>query len=422
MRPAHLAACALAFTLPALTPAKAEIDRSAIVANYADIAAAGYADSLTGAKALSAAVDAFLAAPSEDTLAAARTAWRAARTPYMQTEVFRFGNPIVDDWEGRVNAWPLDEGLIDYVAPGYFGAEENTVAELNVVATPKFTLSGQQVDASRITPALLSDVLQEADGNEANVATGYHAIEFLLWGQDLTSDKPVAGQRPYTDYLQGDGCTHGNCDRRAAYLKTATDLLVSDLSWMTAQWTQDGPARTRLMADPDAGIAAILTGMGSLSYGELAGQRVKLGLMLHDPEEEHDCFSDNTPESHHDDVLGVQNVYLGRYTRTDGSVVSGPSLSALVAAADPDLDAALKGQLTASLAATQALRDASARGMHYDMMLQVGNDAGGKLIMALVDTLVAQSRSIERVSTALHLSGVNVAGDDSLNAPGEVFK
>ena len=418
MRPVHLTLCALALAQPAY----AEADRSAVVATYADIAAAGYGDSLTAAQALAASVDALIADPSEDTLAAARAAWRAARTPYMQTEVFRFGNPIVDDWEGRVNAWPLDEGLIDYVAPGYYGSGENEDAELDVVATPSFTLGGRTVDATTITPALLSDVLQEADGNEANVATGYHAIEFLLWGQDLVSDRPVAGQRPYTDYAAGPGCTHGNCDRRAAYLKTATGLLVSDLGWMTRQWTEGGAARNRLMADPDAGVAAMLTGIGSLSFGELAGQRVKLGLMLHDPEEEHDCFSDNTPESHHDDVLGIRNVYIGRYARIDGSVVSGPSLSDLVAAADPALDSALRGQIDAALAATQALRDASAKGMHYDMMLQVGNAAGGTLINGLIDRLVAQSRSVERVSAALKLAGVVVGGDDSLGAAGEVFK
>lgn len=398
------------------------VETADVVKTYADIAEAAYGDSLTAAQDLQSKVNALIAAPSPETLESARLAWRTARTPYMQTEAFRFGNPIVDDWEGKVNAWPLDEGLIDYVAPGYFGSGENAQATLNVIATPKFSLSGKDVDATTISPALLTDVLQEADENEANVATGYHAVEFLLWGQDLTSDAPGAGNRPYTDYSQGNDCTNGNCDRRAAYLTAATELLVSDLEWMTAQWSETGAARTALTAAPDAGVTAILTGMGSLSFGEMAGQRVKLGLMLHDPEEEHDCFSDNTPSSHHDDVLGVQNVYLGTYLRTDGSTVSGPSMSDLVAAADPALDATLKGQLDATLAATSALQDAAAKGMPYDMMLQAGNDAGGKLIMTVVDGLVAQSRSVERVSTVLNLSGVVVEGADVLEETDQVFK
>ena len=78
------------------------------------------------------------------------------------------------------------------------------------------------------------DTLQEAGDIEANVATGYHAIEFLLWGQDLNGTGPGAGKRPATDYRRAN-CTGGNCDRRAAYLKAATDLLVSDLEEMVGQ-------------------------------------------------------------------------------------------------------------------------------------------------------------------------------------------
>jgi putative iron-regulated protein len=408
--------------LLALAPAALAADRTAVVATYADIAQAGYEDSLTLARDLQVAVDALIAVPSPEALDAARAAWRKARDPYMQTEVFRFGNPIVDDWEGRVNAWPLDEGLIDYVDAAYFGSEENAQAQLNVIANQSFTLSGQTVDAATITPALLSDVLQEAGENEANVATGYHAIEFLLWGQDLVSDAPQAGDRPWTDYAQGADCTGGNCDRRADYLRVATGLLVSDLSWMAAQWAEGGDARAAVTADADAGFAAILTGMGNLSYGEMAGQRVKLGLILNDPEEEHDCFSDNTPESHYFDIKGVENVYLGRYTRIDGTEVSGPSLSGALAEADPALAAALAGGIGQSLSAADALRGLAQQGQSYDMLLQVGNTGGEAAITALVEALVAQSRSIERASAALGLAGVVVEGDDTLDGAGEVFQ
>ncbi|MCB1407305.1 MAG: peptidase, partial [Rhodobacteraceae bacterium] len=153
-----------------------------VIETYADIAEAKYADSLISAQRLHAAVGALITAPSAEALQAARSAWLAARVPYQQSEVYRFGNPIVDDWEGRVNAWPLDEGLIDYVGDAYGGPrDENRLAALNVIAHPQFTLSGRTIDASVITPDLLQDTLHEADGIEANVATGYHAIEFLLW-------------------------------------------------------------------------------------------------------------------------------------------------------------------------------------------------------------------------------------------------
>ncbi len=194
MKNAFLSSTALIASLA--TPALA-VEKAEVLATYADIAAAKYEDSLTTARTLQVAVNALVAAPSAEALQAAKTAWLAARVPYQQTEVYRFGNAIVDDWEGKVNAWPLDEGLIDYVDASYGGpSDENEFAALNVIANPVFTLSGTEVDARRITPALLEDTLQEADGIEANVATGYHAIEFLLWGQDLNGHAAGAGNRP----------------------------------------------------------------------------------------------------------------------------------------------------------------------------------------------------------------------------------
>lgn len=399
------------------------VEKAGVLDTYADIAEAAYGDSLTTAQSLKAAVDALIANPSEETMAAAREAWKASRVPYQQTEVFRFGNAIVDDWEGKVNAWPLDEGLIDYVDASYGGVtDENGFAVLNVIANPSFTLSGETVDASTISPELIAETLHEADEVEANVASGYHAIEFLLWGQDLNGTEAGAGNRPWTDYVQGDACTGGNCARRAEYLTAATDLLVSDLEWMAAQWAEGGEARSTLMADEDAGIVAILTGMGSLSYGEQAGERMKLGLMLNDPEEEHDCFSDNTHMSHYYDGLGVRNVYLGEYVRVDGSKVTGPSLSQLVAEKDAAVDTQLRGELDATMTAMTALRDAAEGGFSYDMMLARGNEEGEALIMAAVDGLVTQTRSIERAVAALGLDQISFEGSDSLDNPDAVFQ
>ncbi len=325
---------------------------AAVIGTYADIGQAMYEDALFRAKELQTAVDAFIADPTEATQQAAKDAWKAARVPYQQTEGFRFGNAIVDDWEGRVNSWPLDEGLIDYVDSDFYGDEndENPLYTANVIANPKIIVGGETIDATAITPSFLADTLQEALGVESNVATGYHAIEFLLWGQDLHGTDAGAGERPATDYSLTD-CTHGNCDRRAAYLKAATDLLVSDLEEMAGNWQDGGAAREELAAKgDDGGLSTILTGLGSLSYGELAGERIKLGLLLHDPEEEHDCFSDNTYNSHYYDEVGMSAIWNARYERVDGSVVEGPSIRAY--AADKASEAASRAD--AAFAATAA--------------------------------------------------------------------
>jgi len=417
----HLMSAALGTALLAATPALA--DKSAVLENYADIALAKYEDSLTTSRTLLTTVNALIDAPSAENLQVAKSAWLAARVPYQQTEVYRFGNAIVDDWEGKVNAWPLDEGLIDYVDASYGGAtDENEYAVLNVIANPSFVLSGETIDASSITPALLEGSLHEADEVESNVATGYHAIEFLLWGQDLNGHGSGAGNRPWTDYAVGDACTGGNCDRRGDYLKAATELLVSDLEWMVSQWQTGGDARTQLIADETAGVATMLTGMGSLSYGETAGERMRLGVMLNDPEEEHSCFADNTHNDHFYNAVGIRNVYLGSYTRVDGSVVSGPSLASLVAEADAAVDAEMQAKLATAVIEMLEMKVAAEAGFAYDSMLERGNAKGEALIMGGVNALIDQTRSIERAVAVLGVDKIEFEGSDSLDNPDAVFQ
>lgn len=400
----------------------ASVDKGAVLTNYANIAEAVFQDSLSTAKDLQAAVNALVESPSEETLAAARKAWIAARVPYQQSEVYRFGNAIVDDWEGKVNAWPLDEGLIDYVDASYgTESDENVAYVANVIANEKLNIGGEEVDATDISKELLADKLQEADEVEANVATGYHAIEFLLWGQDLNGTGPGAGNRPASDF-DVNNCTGGNCERRVKYLTVATDLLLDDLEEMVAAWGDGGEARQAVLADADQGLVAAFTGMGSLSYGELAGERMKLGLMLHDPEEEHDCFSDNTHYSHFYDAKGIQNIYLGEYKRVDGSVVKGASLSDLVSGSDKAADEELRGKLDATMAAMTTLVETAEGGKAYDQMLAEGDDAGNKVVQEAVDALVNQTKSIEKAVAALKLNTIAFEGSDSLDNPGAVMQ
>ncbi|HBM13645.1 MAG TPA: peptidase, partial [Rhodospirillaceae bacterium] len=165
-----------------------------------------------------------------------------------------------------------------------------------------------------------------------------------------------------------------------------------------------------------------LTGMGSLSYGELAGERIKLGLLLHDPEEEHDCFSDNTHNSHYYDQQSIRNVYLGQYTRVDGTVVSGPSISDLVAENAPAVDEELRAKLDATVDAMEQMRQRVQSGEAYDQMIGEGNEAGNAIIQAVVDGLVAQTRPIERAVAELNLGQASFEGSDSLDNPNAVFQ
>jgi putative iron-regulated protein len=380
-----------------------------------------YGDAHAAGADLAGAIDALIAAPSEASLAAARKAWIDSRPWYQQTEGYRFGNAMVDDWEGKVNSWPLDEGLVDCVDDGSYGdtSDENPLYTANVIANTSVRIGNDVVDASTIDAALLQR-MQSAGDVEANVATGYHAVEFLLWGQDLHGTGPGAGERPHTDF-DLKNCTGGNCDRRVAYLKAATQLLVSDLAEMADAWKPGGKARQELLdKGAEGSLSTILTGLGSLSYGELAGERMKLGLILHDPEEEHDCFSDNTHNSHYFDQVGMMAIHSGTYHRRDGSTLEGPGIAALAGAKAPEEAKAVEQAMATAESKLKLIKDTADSGkMAYDQMLAKDNAEGNKLIEDAIAALVAQARGIEAEVAKLGLT-IKMEGSDSLDNPSAV--
>ena len=391
-----------------------------ILVNYSNIAEAKYKDALILAKEMHSSIEKFMNNTNESNFIAVKDSWLKARTIYQQTEVFRFGNPLVDDWEGKVNAWPLDEGLIDYVDNTNYYPSENDFSNFNVIANKKLKVEGELIDASVINPKLLSNKLHEIGGNEANVATGYHAIEFLLWGQDLNGNESGSGNRPYTDF-DLEACTNDNCDRRREYLVAASQLLIQDLQYIQSVWSPEGQARLDLLNDQKNGLKRILIGMGSLSYGELAGERMKLGLMLHDPEEEHDCFSDNTHNSHYYNVVGINNVFLGKYKSLDGKVVSGPSISSLLSEVDNGLNKKTKKSIKNTLKSMKKIVKSANKGVTYDMLIAEGNEKGNQLIQNAVDSLIKQSKNIELTAAALNINDLQIEGSDSLDNPNAVF-
>ncbi|MDX1298359.1 MAG: imelysin family protein [Pseudomonas sp.] len=410
--PANQATAPAASSTSAAAVTTGQIDKAAakaVVSHYADLALAVFSDAASTGKTLQSAVDALLATPNADTLKAAREAWLAARAPYMQSEVFRFGNAVVDDWEGQMNAWPLDEGLIDYVAKDYQHALGNPGSSANIIANTELQIGEDKLDVSTINPELLAS-LNELGGSEANVATGYHAIEFLLWGQDLNGTNPGAGERPATDFVVGDGATGGNNERRRAFLKAATDLLVSDLDAMVVQWQAGNADNYRATLEAESaenGLRKMLFGMGSLSLGELAGERMKVALEANSTEDEHDCFSDNTHNSHFYNGKGIRNVYLGEYKKVDGTTLTGPSLSSLVAKADAAADDTLKADLAATESKLQALVDSANNGQHFDQLIAAENTAGQQIVRDAIAALVKQTAAIEQAAGKLGISDLN---------------
>ena len=339
------------------------------VANYANIVSATYSDSLAAAHDLGDALDTFVASPSEASQDAAQNAWLAARESYLQTEVFRFYDGPIDETEGYLNAWPLDEAYIDYVVGALDGGIINSDAVID-------------------GPALRD--LNEA-GGETNIATGYHAIEFLLWGQD--QNETGAGARPFTDYLTDGTGTASNQGRRALYLETVTELLTQDLKAVDAAWAEGtGTYRADFAADaPEESLRKILTGMIILSGFETGGERLQTALDTADQEDEHSCFSDNTHRDMIQDVVGIQNVWQGHYLALDGSRIEGAGIRDVVQEADSALAERIDAQIQESLDLANALQPP------FDLEISSGNDEGRERVRALVISLQKQEALLEDV-------------------------
>lgn len=376
--------------------------------HYANLAYANYNDSLISAQSLAEDIQTFLANPNEETLASAKDRWVQARKVYGSTEVFRFSHPVVDEWEPQVNAWPLDEGFIDYVDDGnYFYELGNAVGKANLIANDSINIGSERIALDRFTPELLAS-LNETGGTEANVATGWHAIEFLLWGQDLNGTNPGAGNRPFTDFLTGEACTNGNCDRRRNYLEVVTELLITDLEFIVSQWRKgEDNYRSQFDAMPgDEKLRRILYGVGSLALGELAGERMKVALYANSPEDEHDCFSDTTHNTLYANAAGLAMVLNGAYQTLDGETLSGASLMDW-ANVNSDNHDVLNESTTLMLDALSAIVESGETNQTFDQLIAPGNQTGAQKINQAIERLIDFTRNVELLAADLELGTLN---------------
>lgn len=370
----------LALSVPPVGAQERPVDASAVAHHYATLVLTNYEDTLSAALTLQQKVQAFVAAPSADGLLAARQAWLAAREWYGQTEAFRFyGGPIDDAKgpEGRLNAWPLDESYIDYV-------KGRTDAGL---------VQNRRLAISKASLAKMNE-----RGGEENISTGWHAIEFLLWGQDQSPTS--AGNRSFEDYVDG---KTPNADRRRQALTTITDLLIDDLRYLVQAWQPGAPYRAAFESGGQESMRKIIVGLGSLSRGELAGERMEVALNTQDQEDEHSCFSDNTHRDIVTNAQGIHNVWTGRYQRASGTVLSGPSLQQLVANRDAAVAERTTRSIENSLAAAQAIQ------APFDREI-IGADgaAGRQRVLKTIQSLVQQSKHLVTSANTLGITRLTV--------------
>lgn len=367
------------------------------VANYVNIVDANYADALAKTQDLKTAIDAFVATPTEASFEATKQAWLDAREPYGQTEAYRFYDGPIDgdggEPEGYINAWPLDEALIDYVATGT-GGEDTSDDRQNIVNNiAKY-------------PTLSKEVIKGVSGynnGEENVTLGYHAIEFLLWGQDSTApaDKK-AGQRAFTDYT-----TATNADRRGQYLKIAAEILVDDLKSVADQWKSGAAYRTSFLAlSKDDAIENILKGAAKLSKGELAGERMAVAVKNQNQEDEHSCFADNTHRDIYLNAESINNIINGTYTKEDGTKVSGTSLLDVLTLVNAEEATTLTATAAEVMTKVKVISDAK----YFDFQIMgEALDNPNKPVMSAVTSLRKQGDELAQATKAI--TGKTISAD-----------
>jgi len=309
---------------------EAEDRTDEVVRQYATNLHANYVDVGVKLEALQLAVDAFVASPSAERFVAAQQAWLDSRPAFGESEISRFYGGPLDEAQGRMNEWPIDENFIDYT----FG-------------NPNAGIINDPVTYPQINEQVLAAAT--GNGGTENLSTGYHAIEFLLWGQRLDQTQGP-GERPFTDYV--DGGTAANQDRRRIYLSTAASMLLSDMNAVTAEWELDDPNSygAEFVANPKDGLQNIVRGFSTMAIAELRFERLGDPFVTKDRKDEESCFSESTHVDLIANALGIENVYLGRYHG-----LSGPSLSDLVKAKNPALDADMRQQLANIRAAIEAI-------------------------------------------------------------------
>ena len=396
---------------------------------YSKIALANYSDALSDAKALQAQIAAFSANPTEAGLESIKLAWLKSRESYGQTEAFRLSNGPIDaeeGWvadtygslEGQINAWPLDENMIDYTIDA-----EGKKTSGNIIDTVgEFNPGGEESSAVNVTAITVDAITAlNENGGEANVATGYHAIEFILWGQDqdysnfvkdaITNGPLTAGERPFSDFVSDEGAS-----RRLAYLNAAAAKLVSDLETVTSAWSSTGLYQAALngkLSGADASkniseteaLKQIVAGIGVFIKSELANERIAVAVLTPSEEDEHSCFSDNTHRDITTNYYGFKNILTATYN----GISYGPSLLDKVSTSDKARIIKLMASIEEKITKIDLVANTTA---HFDYQIQPDNPQARVIVK-----LKNEMRKLgDEMVTVANANGISLTTDDVTDA------
>jgi putative iron-regulated protein len=281
---------------------KTPVTESVLIENYRELVSSLYKQCVVTVDHLNQKIEFFIQHVNEDNFYELRQQWINSKQCYSMAEATRFSGTYIDEIDTLINAWPIDELYIDYTLTkpksGIIGNEQINITQSNL-----FKLNEQQ--------------------GETNISIGYHAIEFLLWGQDFNADGP--GERLWTDYSE-----RTDAKRRKTYLITIGALLQSHMNDLLFEW-ESNPNQLQ-------NIDQIISGLGTFIKAELVGERMQVALDTFDQEDEQSCFSDQTNNDIISNIKGVLSVLTGHLNlKNQSHFVKEPGLIDLFRQKDYDL-------------------------------------------------------------------------------------
>ena len=149
--------------------------------------------------------------------------------------------------------------------------------------------------------------------------------------------------------------------------------------------------------DIDEVITNIITGIGEMSRGELAGERMTVAYEERSQEDEHSCFSDNTTADILANAMGVQRVYLGEY-----GDVSGTGIKDLIAEQDEELAQSLAEEINRSVALARSIP------APFDSLLRQGMSDSDPGRRAVLDAIVALENQTDTIVNAAQEVGITI--------------
>jgi putative iron-regulated protein len=186
----------------------------------------------------------FLAHPTQQLLLELRDRWNTAHQAYLACQLYqmlafsRSGQKQLELTKQRVNAWPIQGGYIDYL-PGY-----------------QFT---GIINDSTLAITLDNLLSQHQFSDLSDVSVGFHALEFLLWGEGF--DRPASDFQASDSQLSEQGIELDANNRRRTYFELLTSHIIAELDGLSQRWERQTTTNGTYLDElpPGAQLSFLLT-------------------------------------------------------------------------------------------------------------------------------------------------------------------